>query len=149
MEVTPFVGVWIEIYSIFKGVRADYVTPFVGVWIEIHDKLASSLSCHSHSLRGSVDWNIQLYIVSLLHPSHSLRGSVDWNLLTVKALRLLQCHSLRGSVDWNLQHLPFSSVKGVTPFVGVWIEITKEQHEDRGNNVTPFVGVWIEIHLVQ
>ena len=34
-------------------------------------------------------------------PSHSLRGSVDWNLDFLLPLRLVLCHSLRGSVDWN------------------------------------------------
>ena len=34
----------------------------------------------------------------------------------------------------------------VTPFVGVWIEITVRKHGRRTSVVTPFVGVWIEIN---
>ena len=33
----------------------------------------------------------------------------------------------------------------VAPFVGVWIEIVKEQVENLIGTVAPFVGVWIEI----
>ena len=33
--VTPFVGVWIEIYWLRQECQIDLVTPFVGVWIEI------------------------------------------------------------------------------------------------------------------
>ena len=33
----------------------------------------------------------------------------------------------------------------VTPFVGVWIEISLAHLDIQGGNVTPFVGVWIEI----
>ena len=33
--VTPCVGVWIEIFSIFYQYTSNHVTPCVGVWIEI------------------------------------------------------------------------------------------------------------------
>ena len=33
----------------------------------------------------------------------------------------------------------------VTPFVGVWIEITRLSKTNFLANVTPFVGAWIEI----
>ena len=33
--VTPFVGVWIEIYHVDGTTFSKSVTPFVGVWIEI------------------------------------------------------------------------------------------------------------------
>ena len=35
----------------------------------------------------------------------------------------------------------------VTPFVGVWIEITVQNGIRAGYAVTPFVGVWIEIAM--
>ena len=35
MDVTPCVGVWIEIHESLKGGRIEIVTPCVGVWIEI------------------------------------------------------------------------------------------------------------------
>ena len=34
MEVTPFVGVWIETQERKEAASSGYVTPFVGVWIE-------------------------------------------------------------------------------------------------------------------
>ena len=34
-EVTPFVGVWIEIRNMLTWETCQCVTPFVGVWIEI------------------------------------------------------------------------------------------------------------------
>ena len=53
--VTPFTGVWIEIWSASEMVRDIRVTPFTGVWIEI------CIACHhtepadSHTLHGCVD----------------------------------------------------------------------------------------------
>ena len=34
MEVTPYVGVWIETVCIAIATCLDEVTPYVGVWIE-------------------------------------------------------------------------------------------------------------------
>ena len=34
MQVTPFVGVWIETYEERLQMQQQEVTPFVGVWIE-------------------------------------------------------------------------------------------------------------------
>ena len=38
------------------------------------------------------------------------------------------------------------AVDAVTPFAGVWIEITVSVNTDPSVPVTPFAGVWIEIH---
>ena len=35
IAVTPFVGVWIEIFMTSGSSGSSVVTPFVGVWIEI------------------------------------------------------------------------------------------------------------------
>ena len=35
-DVTPLVGVWIEINKTYSLIRKSTVTPLVGVWIEIH-----------------------------------------------------------------------------------------------------------------
>ena len=40
-----------------------------------------------------------------------------------------------------------SSVKHVTPFVGVWIETSLTKERTKNLPVTPFVGVWIETLL--
>ena len=37
--VTPFVGVWIEMWTYGEKQRGERVTPFVGVWIEITCKV--------------------------------------------------------------------------------------------------------------
>ena len=55
IAVTPFVGVWIEIFRYSKNVVQVSVTPFVGVWIEISLYLYASTVVEGHSLRGSVD----------------------------------------------------------------------------------------------
>ena len=34
IQVTPFVGVWIETLEISAKIQTHQVTPFVGVWIE-------------------------------------------------------------------------------------------------------------------
>ena len=33
--VTPFAGVWIEMYRVSQVIFLRFVTPFAGVWIEI------------------------------------------------------------------------------------------------------------------
>ena len=37
------------------------------------------------------------------------------------------------------------SVDDVTPFMGVWIEMMHKNRETSLGQVTPFMGVWIEI----
>ena len=77
-NVTPLVGVWIEIYQLNSGYQVLfsslpswecglkscyndynestlYVTPLVGVWIEILIRAIKSLFFCRHSPRGSVD----------------------------------------------------------------------------------------------
>ena len=34
-SVTPYAGVWIEIFNVIRNSRPVYVTPYAGVWIEI------------------------------------------------------------------------------------------------------------------
>ena len=54
-DVTPFLGVWIEIYETSIIPDAVWVTPFLGVWIEM---IPSAPLCDvsiRHSLLGSVD----------------------------------------------------------------------------------------------
>ena len=121
--VTPFAGVWIEIWT-----RRWYNSPQRchslrgSVDWNQHDGYPKCLS-GSHSLRGSVDWNPQggpyrwIDLLSLpsrecglkygcewyrsLPERHSLRGSVDWNCIMIESICIPICHSLRGSVDWN------------------------------------------------
>ena len=55
LEVTPCVGVWIEIESICNAVIDFSVTPCVGVWIEMIRAREYFKCGFCHSLRGSVD----------------------------------------------------------------------------------------------
>ena len=172
-----------------QGIAGGNVTPFVGVWIEIQLGLSSGAGARSHSLCGSVDWNEwsgqqrrRKYRHSLCGSvdwnwnseqkikneiGHSLCGSVDWNKIPSASCKQIFGHSLCGSVDWNRCRLHKGKPLPVTPFVGVWIEISwcrdtllrllslplwecglklvqgLWRHGDE--NVTPFVGVWIEM----
>ena len=54
-KVTPCVGVWIEIEQSTCRSGQKIVTPCVGVWIEIIISRTPFISSLSHSLRGSVD----------------------------------------------------------------------------------------------
>ena len=54
-EVTPCVGVWIEILVTIKFAFCTSVTPCVGVWIEISKLDNGARQELGHSLRGSVD----------------------------------------------------------------------------------------------
>ena len=54
-KVTPFVGVWIETRSLTSSCAPDHVTPFVGVWIETSLTSGKAISLTGHTLRGCVD----------------------------------------------------------------------------------------------
>ena len=129
-----------------RAFRNRSVTPFVGVWIEIKSHVWQTQECKGHSLRGSVDWN-HIRKRWNLRCSRSLPSwecGLKWRVALHKTCKY--SHSLRGSVDWNLDMLDIEKEDEVTPFVGVWIEITVLlQRSSPQSIVTPFVGVWIEI----
>ena len=99
-----------------------------------------------HSLRGSVDWNAHIDLLSLTAPSHSLRGSVDWNTIIVANSQNMICHSLRGSVDWNIVYKALN--KCIITSLPAWecgLKCLNKKNYVKKNHVTPCVGVWIEI----
>ena len=53
--VTPLVGVWIEIVLVVCGVLVSCVTPLVGVWIEMFEFQFIRKRFNCHSPCGSVD----------------------------------------------------------------------------------------------
>ena len=55
MEVTPFMGVWIEMVEEKLPEVGEIVTPFMGVWIEIRTPKVTGKGQQCHSLHGSVD----------------------------------------------------------------------------------------------
>ena len=166
-DVTPFVGVLIEIVELLMFVVWLVVTPFVGVLIE-RLTLIDTMDFESrHSLRGSVDWKINVDTSIINELRHSLRGSVDWKglrpLSTSGGLPSLPswecwlkaelchksqtgiCHSLRGSVDWKRSRLlklcdPWTSL----PSWECWLKESRAQEINNRCLVTPFVGVLIE-----
>ena len=107
------------------------------------------ISVNRHSLRGSVDWNLKKIWSPIRGVCHSLRGSVDWNFFTT----LYDTFTLSSLPSWECglksqKKLILLPPFTVTPFVGVWIEITHHPARKVEKNVTPFVGVWIEIITV-
>mgnify|MGYP000083849936 CR=1 FL=1 len=55
LRVTPFTGVWIEIVTTFTALVLGRVTPFTGVWIEICRTSILAIRFRSHTLHGCVD----------------------------------------------------------------------------------------------
>ena len=45
-KVTPLVGVWVEIVPMMSSLTSKYVTPLVGVWVEIMSE-SGVLKCTS------------------------------------------------------------------------------------------------------
>ena len=125
MNVTPFVGVWIEtVNSLLSlllvvshpswvcGLKPNkvlsryfrkYVTPFVGVWIETFGQ------CQKKA-RPAVTPFVGVWIETSYQRNRHTRIHV-------------------------------------TPFVGVWIETCNKYRFNCVPFVTPFVGVWIETPL--
>ncbi len=55
IEVTPYMGVWIEIDYAKEQLVLNNVTPYMGVWIEITSRTKKEANAECHSLHGSVD----------------------------------------------------------------------------------------------
>ena len=121
-----------------------------------------------HTLRGCVDWNkifpqaLKRYEMS--HPSWVCGLKLVLQLVVSLALlshpswvcglkrydndhcKSCDSHTLRGCVDWNDLIGIKEQIRGVTPFVGVWIETLFRSVVFCARRVTPFVGVWIETY---
>ena len=54
-EVTPYIGVWIEIVCLRPPSVPSSVTPYIGVWIEIIMAKVLAKIDKGHSLYRSVD----------------------------------------------------------------------------------------------
>ena len=107
--VTPFMGVWIEIYPLVLLRRKKWVTPFMGVWIEILVTIINFWYILSHSLYGSVDWN-------------SLKMTSGWGTKVTPFM---------GVWIEILVRPPVNTLIIVTPFMGVWIEIPYQIYNTR------------------
>ena len=75
LEVAPFAGVWIEIYSIPQAVVKSQVAPFAGVWIKLTYPLLST-GLYRRTLRGCV---VEINRIEFDAPDAlvTLRGCVD------------------------------------------------------------------------
>ena len=54
-QVTPYGGVWIEIFSERSLFVSERVTPYGGVWIEMHYPVVTQHTVSGHALWGRVD----------------------------------------------------------------------------------------------
>ena len=100
--VTPCTGVWIEIYTGIARSSSNYVTPCTGVWIEIYLKVQISIDKYRHSLHGSVDWNLSLFVLltaqCIVTPCTGVWIEIFNKIIIFSGKG---GHSLHGSVDWN------------------------------------------------
>ena len=72
-SVTPFVGVWIEIWQKKVGNPLRMVTPFVGVWIEIPTLVSVPVFQESLPL-----WECGLKFVFLMFPANQSLSLPLW-----------------------------------------------------------------------
>ena len=169
IAVTPFAGVWIEIYwltteykrttsslpsrecglkciSLILLLLADRVTPFAGVWIEIVSYGLYSISFTSLPSRECGLKSFCLPFFSSSAPSLPSREcglkliALLWESFIVSSLPSREC-GLKSFWSFSLRIAVL-----VTPFAGVWIEIPVAPEIALTRDiVTPFAGVWIEI----
>ena len=107
------------------GIKIIGVAPFAGAWIEIAILIRSFFKWFCRSLRGSVDWNIDL-IRAIMSQGMSLpsreRGLKFRDFGCIFSNQ--SSRSLRGSVDWNIiRSRIWDRTLTVAPFAGAWIEI--------------------------
>jgi len=100
--VTPFTGVWIEIFGLSINPVFDHVTPFTGVWIEIRLGRLFHLYCTVTPFTG-----VWIEIGNPRQCSELDRWSHPSRVCGLKFL--MRIHPRRQAE--------------VTPFTGVWIEI--------------------------
>ena len=145
-QVTPCVGVWIEMSSLLLIISRLLVTPCVGVWIEM---LPWSFMSGSSSVTPCVGVWIEMHLM----------------LQFSKANVVTPCVGVWIEMFITSKHI--NAAITVTPCVGVWIEIvwfrisilptlslpawecglkfTPRLLNSPVIKVTPCVGVWIEI----
>ena len=169
VTVTPFAGVWIEISKqcLYASSRLSLPSRECGLkflpGMRIFLRILSlpSRECGLKWKWNCSDWN---------YYSHSLRGSVDWNLRAGFAEHIRAVTPFAG-VWIEIEAKPeLICVQCVTPFAGVWIEISWMSSNDiwplslpsrecglkyspdalshMTALVTPFAGVWIEMSIV-
>ena len=101
-SVTPFMGVWIEIFHLPEVTLFQLVTPFMGVWIEI---LSLNIQQKHRNVTPFMGVWIEIFSASLR------RQAVMSHPLWVCGLKFSMFS-------------PGFRIVTVTPFMGVWIEIT-------------------------
>ena len=55
IAVAPYMGAWIETYSLVTELEENLVAPYMGAWIETRNISAQVYQMQSRSLYGSVD----------------------------------------------------------------------------------------------
>ena len=119
------------------GYLYHQVTPFVGVWIEIIRRQTWYQKTQCHSLRGSVDWNqrsavtINQWLMSLPSWECGLKSEVA----VIVAIPSLVTPFVGVWIEIILKY-PQLIVYKVTPFVGVWIEIQNQKFQEHLDNTS-------------
>ena len=54
-RVAPFMGAWIETFTVFFCNHSDAVAPFMGAWIETVTSVSNCVVLDSRTLHGCVD----------------------------------------------------------------------------------------------
>ena len=108
--VTPCVGVWIETVKTEQQSSKEMSHP---AWVcGLKPKGEESFyHCRSHTLRGCVDWNIQIHGTRYIR--HKVTPCVGVWIETRPRMQVFgkKCHTLRGCVDWNKAGFPESVTK--------------------------------------
>ena len=147
-QVTPCVGVWIEIFYLHGRQVVFFVTPCVGVWIEI-SRVPPHCTPHSSLPAWECGLKSNLYEIEIDDKYVTPCVGV-W--IEIFAPCLLEFNPIWSLPAWECglkSHIKKSkNLYQVTPCVGVWIEIKSGRVIVNTTLVTPCVGVWIEIPIV-
>ena len=98
MRVTPYAGVWIEIFSVESISDVSSVTPYAGVWIEICGELRISADTWSLPTR---ECGLKYFPLNLYQMYHLSLPTRECGLKYAENCEYprIHGHSLRGSVD--------------------------------------------------
>ena len=124
LNVTPFAGVWIEIVVCLGFIRLGTVTPFAGVWIEIID---FSDACISNKVTPFAGVWIEIFLIFHKQSAVPSLPSRECGLKYSTVQLVFEFRKSLPSRECGLKsptpHI-FTKIQLVTPFAGVWIEIS-------------------------
>ena len=98
------------------------VTPYAGVWIEIIYSFCDFPAVESLPTR-ECGLKFAVILGAIRKASHSLRGSVDWNICVICCIVLITVTPYAGVWIEIWERTGKLDDDSVTPYAGVWIEI--------------------------